>query len=417
MQVAQADSPPGLAGLERWDQLARLQRMMAEVLSRNRFWQDRLGGAGVPRDAEEFRRLPLTSNRELSSDAGARAPFGSNLTYPLKRYTRIHQTSGTIGTPLTVLDTAESWAWWCDCWDAVLDVCGVREDDRAFFAFSFGPFIGFWSAYDAASRRDVLVVPGGGASTSRRLRMLAQTGCTVLFSTPTYALHMAEAAAREGIDIASSPVRCVIVAGEPGGSVPAVRRHLEEAWGAEVFDHAGASEIGAYGVPCPDGRGVFVNEREFIAEVLAVGGDSPVADGQTGELVVTNLGRWGYPVIRYRTGDLVRPVRLDKGLLLEGGILGRVDQMMLLRGVNLHPAAIESAVREVAGAAEFRITVTRKGAMDEAEVEVEATPLQCRAVADRVSDAFGVRIGVRGVPRASLPRWQAKAKRFRDLRE
>ena len=417
MPVAEAPSPPGLAGLERWDQLARLQGMLPEVLGSNRFWQQRLRGTAVPRSAEEFRQLPLTSNRDLSADATKHPPFGSNLTYPVERYTKIHQTSGTIGTPLTVLDTPESWAWWCDCWDAVLDVCGVGPEDRAFFAFSFGPFIGFWSAYDAAARRDVLTVPGGGAGTSRRLRMLVQTGCTLLFSTPTYALRMAEVAAREGIDIAGSPLRFVILAGEPGGSIPPVRERLEEAWGAKVFDHAGASEIGAYGIPCPDGRGVFLNEREFIAEVLALGDDAPVTDGQTGELVLTNLGRRGCPVIRYRTGDLVRPVRLAEGLLLEGGILGRVDQMMLIRGVNLHPAAIEAAVRQAAGAAEFRITVTRSGSMDEAEVEVEATTSQCRAIADQIRDAFGVRVGVRAVPSESLPRWQAKAKRFRDLRE
>ena len=370
MHVAQAGSPPGLAGLDRWDHLVRLQEMLRAVLDANPFWRHRLHGAPIPRTAEEFRQLPLTSNRNLSADASEHPPFGSNLTYPIERYTRLHQTSGTIGNPLTVFDTSESWAWWCDCWDAVLDVCGVRPEDRAFFAFSFGPFIGFWSAYDAAARRDVLMVPGGGAGTSRRLRMLAQTDCTLLFCTPTYALHMAEFAARGGIDLAGSSIRSVILAGEPGGSMAPLRKQLEEAWGAKVFDHAGASEIGAYGIPCPEGRGVFVNEREFIAEVLALDNDEPVSDGQTGELVLTNLGRWGYPVVRYRTGDLVRPVRLEDRLLLEGGILGRVDQMMLLRGINLHPSAIESVVREQAGAAEFRITVVRKGAMDEAEIEV-----------------------------------------------
>ena len=159
-----------------------------------------------------------------------------------------------------------------------------------------------------------------------------------------------------------------------------------------------------------------MNEREFIAEVLAVNSEEPVADGDTGELVITNLGRPCCPVIRYRTGDLVRPRRLPEGLLLEGGILGRVDQMMLIRGVNLHPSAIEEAVRRAAGKAEFRITVTREGAMDEAEVEVEASPEACRLIAEDVSSTFGVRVGVRDVERDSLPRWRAKAKRFRDLR-
>ena len=417
MQAIETSSPPGLANLGRWDQLARVREMLAAVLESNPFWQARLNGAALPRDAEEFRLLPLTSNQELSLDLQANPPFGSNLTYPLGSYTKYHQTSGTIGQPLIVLDTARSWDWWCDCWDAVLDACGMQSGDRAFFAFSFAPFIGFWSAYDAVVRRQLLAVPGGGASTARRLHLLCETGCTVLFSTPTYALHMAEIAEKEGIDIAASSIRCAILAGEPGASLPSVRQRISEAWDAEVFDHAGASEIGAYGIPCPDGRGVYINEKEFVAEVLGVGDEEPVSDGQTGELVLTNLGRWACPVIRYRTGDLVRPVRLDDGLLLEGGVLGRVDQMMLLRGVNLHPSAIEEAVRREAGKAEFRITVTKNGAMDEAVVEVEASEPQCRAIADDVRNGFGVRVGVRCVPSNSLPRWQAKAKRFRDLRE
>lgn len=417
MQAIESKARPGLARLDRWDQLDRLGGMLSRVLATNSFWQERLEDVSAPRNASEFRRLPLTSNDHLSRNHRQHPPFGSNLTYPITAYTKYHQTSGTMGRPLVVLDTARSWDWWCDCWDTVLDTCGVRSGDRAFFAFSFAPFIGFWSAFDAVARRQLLAVPGGGATTARRLQLLAETGCTVLFSTPTYALHLATVAEREGIDIAGSAIRCAILAGEPGGSLPSVRRRISEAWNAQVFDHAGASEIGAYGIPCPAGRGVFINEREFIAEVLGMDDDEPVSDGETGELILTSLGRWGWPVIRYRTGDLVRPVRLEEGLLLEGGILGRVDQMMLIRGVNLHPSAIEDAVRDEAGKAEFRITVMRNGAMDEAVVEVEASHQQCRAIANSVRNTFGVRIDVRGVPSASLPRWQAKARRFRDLRE
>ena len=403
--------------LDRWDRLARLRSMLEEVVASNAFWQRRLGKTAAPSDSEAFRRLPLTSNQDFSRDLQENPPLGTNLTYPIESYVRFHQTSGTIGRPLPVLDTAESWEWWCDCWDAVLDACGVRNDDRAFFAFSYAPFIGFWSAHDAVFRRNLLTVPGGGASTARRVRLLQDAGCTLLFSTPSYALRMAETASQEGIDIAGSSIRSVILAGEPGGSLPVVRGRISEAWNANVFDHAGASEVGAYGIPCPQGRGVFVNEREFIAEVLGVGDDRSVSEGQTGELVITNLGRRGSPVIRYRTGDLVRPKRIAEGLLLEGGILGRVDHMMVIRGVNLHPSAIEEAVRRETGATEFRITVTRENSMDEADVEVEGTPSACRAIADDVRNSFGVRIRVRSVPRDTLPRWQAKAKRFRDFRE
>ena len=416
MQEFATSRPPGRAELDQREQLPRLQAMLAEVVDRNAFWRQRMGGLPVPRDAEEFRRLPLASSHDLSADARAHPPFGSNLTYPIESYTRYHQTSGTLGRPLPVLDTDRSWEWWCDCWDPVLDACGVTSGDRAFFAFSFAPFIGFWSAHAAVARRSLLAVSGGGASSVRRLQLLRETECTVLFSTPTYALHLADVAEREGIDIAGSAIRCAILAGEPGGSMRGVRERIARAWNAPVFDHAGATEIGAYGIPCPEGRGVFVNEREFIAEVVEIGDELPVQEGQTGELVLTNLGRWGCPVIRYRTGDLVRPERSGSGLLLVGGILGRVDQMMLIRGVNLHPTAIEEAVRREAAGAEFRISVTRRGAMDEAEIEVEAGRSACRTIADDVRNSFGVRVEVRSVPRDSLPRWEAKAKRFRDLR-
>ena len=322
MQGVESRTPAELAGLVRWGQLHRLREMLRHVLARNRFWQRKLDGLPLPSDAETFLQVPLSSNEDLSADLLEHPPYGSNLTYPLEEYTKYHQTSGTMGQPLVVLDTPHSWDWWCDCWHAVLDACGVRSGDRAFFAFSFAPFIGFWSAYEAVARRGVLAVPGGGAATARRLRLLRDTGCTVLFSTPTYALHMAETARQQGFDIAGSSIRCTILAGEPGGSLPSVRDQIAEAWGAEVYDHAGASEIGAYGIPCPEGRGVFVNEREFIAEVLRVDSEEPAGEGQTGELVITNLGRWACPVIRYRTGDLVRARRLEEGLLLEGGHSG-----------------------------------------------------------------------------------------------
>ena len=398
------------------DRLDRLRRMLSAVLAANEFQRDRLGAAPRVDSPADFRRLPLCAKAELADDARKNPPFGSNLTYPPERYARYHQTSGTTGAPLRILDTAESWEWWLCCWAKVLDACGVTGADRAFFAFSFAPFIGFWSAFDAVSRRGALTVPGGGADSSRRLRILLDTGCTALFCTPTYALHLAETARREGIDLAASSVRCAVLAGEPGGSIPAVRQRIAEAWGAVPYDHAGASEIGAYGIPCPQGRGMFVNEEEFIAEVLDPATLEPVEEGETGELVLTNLGRWGCPAIRYRTGDTVRPRRVAEGLLLEGGILGRCDEMILVRSVNLYPAAIEEVVRRVAGTAEFRITARREGQMDEVDIELEAAASVCGKVRQEIRNEFGIRAPVRPLDRGALPRWQGKARRFRDLR-
>lgn len=391
--------------------------MLAEVLATNRFQQAKLGAERRVESWEDFRTLPLCNKGDLAADAKANPPFGSNLTYPVDRYERYHQTSGTTGSPLRILDTAASWDWWCICWDKVLDACQVSSADRAFFAFSFAPFIGFWSAFEAVSRRGALTVPGGGADSSRRLRILLDTGCTALFCTPTYALHLAETAKREGIDLTKSAVRCLVHAGEPGASIPAVRQRIEEAWGATPYDHAGSSEVGAFGIPATDGSGVLINEEEFIAEVLDPATLAPVEEGETGELVLTNLGRWGFPVVRYRTGDIVRPRRTPQGLLLEGGILGRADEMILIRSVNLYPAAIEEVIRRVAGIAEFRITATRESQMDEVAIELEASTALCQKVQQEITNEFGIRAPVISVEESTLPRWEAKARRFNDLRK
>ncbi len=391
--------------------------MLAEVLASNRFQQRKLGRERQVDSWEDFRSLPLCTKSELADDAKANPPFGSNLTYPIERYERYHQTSGTTGSPLRIMDTAAGWDWWCACWDKVLDACEVSSADRAFFAFSFAPFIGFWSAFESVSRRGALTVPGGGADSSRRLRILLDTGCTALFCTPTYALHLAETAKREGIDLTKSAVRCLVHAGEPGASIPSVRNRIEQAWAATPYDHAGASEVGAFGIPSSDGTGVIVNEEEFIAEVLDPTSPEPVEEGETGELVLTNLGRWGFPVVRYRTGDIVRPRRTAQGLLLEGGILGRADEMILVRSVNLYPTAIEEVIRRIAGIAEFRITATRDAQMDEVAIELEAPTPICQEVRQEIANEFGIRAPVVSVKERELPRWEAKAKRFKDLRK
>ena len=239
---------------------------------------------------------------------------------------------------MVVLDTTDDWRWWIDSWQFVLDAAEVGEHDRAVMAFSFGPFIGFWSAYDAAIFRGMLVAPTGGLSTEARLDLIQSINATCIFCTPSYAMRMTEVAKSIGCDLRSTDVKSIIVAGEPGGSIASIRQQIESAWDAKVVDHSGASEIGPWGFDAGDGKGLFVNESEFIAEFLSLETGEHAKDGEMAELVLTTLGRYGCPVIRYRTGDLVKPnwnhqqscnfVRLD------GGVLGRVDDMMIVRGVN-----------------------------------------------------------------------------------
>ena len=359
-------------------------------------------------------RLPFTTKAELLADQQVNPPYGSALTYPIIRYARMHQTSGTTtGRPLRWLDTPESWDWMLGCWRRIFELIGLRSDDRLCFAFSFGPFLGFWTAFESASRAGYFVLPGGGLSSSARLRFLLDHSATVVFCTPTYALHLAEVAAADGIDLASSSVRMLVVAGEPGGSIPATRKRIESSWGARVIDHSGMTEIGPMAVESVDQPGgLAVLEGDYIAEVT-----QPDAQG-IGELVVTNLGRIGSPLIRYRTGDLVKPLTESNGKVrLEGGILGRVDDMIHVRGNNIYPAAIEAVVRRFAEIAEFRLVVDRRGSLTNLRIEIECMPSADESVlvdhvAKALKDELLFRADVVRVPPGTLPRFEMKAHRI-----
>ncbi|HLY31231.1 MAG TPA: AMP-binding protein, partial [Ktedonobacterales bacterium] len=358
-------------------QINRLRAGLRTVLQSNRFYQRKLDGVNINAltDLDAMRLLPFTTKAELMSDQAEHPLYGTNLTFPPQAYTQLHQTSGTTGQPFKMLDTAESWDWWADCWATIYRAAGVTNEDIVFLAFSFGPFIGFWAAYDGAKRIGALVVPGGGQTSSQRLQTMLATRATVLVCTPTYALHLAEVAHQESVAIATSPVRVTIHAGEPGASIPSVRRRIEEAWDARAYDHAGMTEMGAYGFTCQNQDAMHVNEGEFIAEILDPATGAPVSEGERGELVLTNLGRWGTPAIRYRTRDLVQrgPTTCPCGrtyLTLPGGILGRVDDMLIIRGVNVYPSSIEDVLRRIPEVQEFRITVFKDGELDEIALEV-----------------------------------------------
>ncbi|MBO0699851.1 MAG: AMP-binding protein, partial [Zavarzinella sp.] len=330
-----------------------------------------------------------------------------------------HQTSGTSsGRPLRWLDTPGSWDWLLGCWDAIFARLDLRPGDVFYFAFSFGPFLGFWTAFEAAARAGHLVLPGGGLTSTARLQFLLEHKVTIVCCTPTYALHLAELAAQEGIDLAGSPVRMLIVAGEPGGSIPATRERIETVWGARVIDHYGMTEVGPVAVEPADRQGtLLVLEDRYVAEVLEPDGAGPVPEAAVGELVLTNLGRDGSPLIRYRTGDMVRARRGRAGeLLLDGGVLGRTDDMIHVRGNNLYPGAIEAVVRRFPEVAEFRLLVDRTGPLTDLTVEVEPadgvrTAGLAEAVARAIRDDLLFRVPVSAVPCGTLPRYEMKARR------
>ncbi|MFK8114102.1 MAG: phenylacetate--CoA ligase family protein [Rubripirellula sp.] len=403
-------------------QLQRLNQLL-EVAKQRPFYAERLAGIELPlASLSKLTDLPLLTKSDLVGESRGHAARIFEL--DPRHYSRFHQTSGTKGWPLPVLDTDSDWTWWLDCWDYVLDAAGMTESDIALMAFSFGPFIGFWTANDAIVRRGALVIPGGGISTENRLRMLIDHQCTIVCCTPTYAMHLANVAEKTGVDLPSSSVKKIIVAGEPGGSIASVRERIESAWGASVIDHTGASELGAWGFGSADGRGIHVIESQFIAELLIFDEQNPLGraaeDGQEAELVLTNLGRLGGPAIRYRTGDVVRGYRNHdqpcRFLWLEGGVLGRADDMLVIRGVNVFPSSVEAVVREVAPKAEFRMIASRRDEMDQLAIEVEAAEAVAGQLSELLRERLAMRVAVTAVPQDSLPRFEAKAKRLVDRR-
>ena len=399
---------------------SRQWSLLRELLGRvpaETFYGRKFSKIPQPGSLADFKRaFPFTTKSELAEDQRAHPPFGTVLLEPIDRYTRLHQTSGTTSSPMRWLDTRESWTALTDSWMQVFKAAGVTEKDRVFFAFSFGPFLGFWMAYDAANRLGCLCLPAGGMTSAARLRMLIDTQATVLCCTPTYAARLAEAAAQEKIDLGKSAIRRIMVAGEAGGSLPAVRAQLESLWpGARVFDHHGMTEVGPVTYECPQNPcRLHVMEDAFVAEILDPKTNAPA---QSGELILTTLVRTGSPLFRYRTGDHV--AALDKScscgspfLALEGGILGRLDDMAVVRGVNIFPSAIEDVIRGFPEISEYRVIQKNPAPLTELAIEIEASEETASRLQKNLQTAFALRIPVRSAPANSLPRSEMKSKRW-----
>lgn len=400
---------------------ARRRELVELVLERNRFQRERAEALGLG-PSPELADIPPLTKRELVDDQARHPPFGTNLTYPVEEYTQLWQTSGTTGRPLRVLDTAEDWAWWRRLFAHTLTVAGVGTDDRVGLAFSFGPHVQFWASQEGLQEVGAMAVLLGGMTSAQRLQTLAEIEATAVWCTPTYALRLLEVAVQERLEPALESVRLVLCTGEPGASLPGVRERIEEGFGARCIDHAGLTEAGPFGYPCPEGHGLHVLESEFVCEIL----DEelrPAAAGARGELVLTPLGRTGYPVLRYRTGDVVvntgdRCPAGHEDRWLPGGIVGRTDDMAIIRGMNVYPSAVEEAVRRVSGSGEYRITFyTEPSGMDEIKLEVELEEGGgARRLQDTMRQQLGLRVRVVPVTPGVLPRPNGKARRVVDAR-
>lgn len=417
-------------------QLRKLRHLVGWTLERAPWQGARLRDAGVTpeslRTLADLRRIPLMTREDWMASEDADPPYGELLAAPPERAIRHHTTSGTTGSrPLAVLDSAKDWEWIAEMWCYAFWGFGVRPADTVFFAFGYGTFIGFWGAQYASEKIGALVLPGGNMTTEARVRMIADTGATVVCSTPTYALRMAQEARSLGIDLPAGPVSRLILSGEPAGSIPATKALIESQWGAKSADTAGMTELGTIMIfECEhQPGGTHIIEDHYIEEVVDPETAEPLPYGEEGERVVTSFGRGFIPVLRYRTRDLVCRVpadRCDCGRtfdLYEGGIRGRVDDMKVIRGTNVYPRAVEAIVRRYEQVDEFQVRLyTADGIRDEIEVLVEGAGGQSLEpllpeLATRLSEAHeGLRIPVRQAEPNSLPRFELKARRLVDER-
>lgn len=420
-------------------QLLKLRRLCEWAYATTPFHQRKFDEAGFRPDHiqtfDDIRRIPFMTREEWMASLQEKPLFGDTLATDPTNAIRYHLTSGTSGrTPIRVLDGTKDWDWISEMWCYGLWGFGIRPEDSVYFAFGYGSFIGFWGAHYACEKIGALVVPGGAQTTESRIKQIVELGVTTVASTPTYALHLWQKAREMGIDLATqSKVNKVILSGEPAGSIPAVKRQLEEAWGAQCGDTAGMTEIGTIMIfECSHhSGGTHIIEDHFIEEVLDPNSAEPVDYGELGERVVTSFGRGFIPLIRYRTRDMVMKVPASTCTcgrtwdLYSGGIRGRWDDMKLIRGTNVYPSAVEAIIREYPAIDEFQIYIWRKDEIqDEIDIKLEIKPgfehswpeLQTRLAKDLAEAHEGLRFNVVRMDYGSLPRFELKARRMIDAR-
>ncbi len=416
-------------------QFTKLKLLLDKVYRSNPFYIKKFKTYGVkPEDIKNLNdivKLPFTSKIEFQEDQERNPVFGTNLTEPFENYTRYLQTTGTTGKPLKWLDTEESWDWNAKCAAMCLWAAGVRASDIVFFPFGFGPHAAYWGLYQGALKIGSLVIPGGGWDTIQRLECIMENRVTVICCTPTYALRLAEVAHERNINLRESSVRIIVDGGEPGALIPIIRKKIEDIWNARFFDYIGLTEVRAHSFQCVmQESSVHIIESEFIPEVINPETGSHVKEGETGEFVITNLGRSCSPAIRYRTGDIVR---FKKGIcpcgrtfrMLDGGILGRKDDMIIIRGLNVFPSMVGNIIQKYLTVGdEYRIVAYTKGSLNELKILLDLSEESRinrerieREIALDIRSSLELRVEVETVSPNTLEKSDYKSRRFIDKRD
>ena len=415
-------------------QARRLRERVAHAARHSPFYRRALRAARVDpakiRTLDDMRRLPFTTKDELKQNQLEHPPWGDVLAVPIADVVRVHLTSATTGRPLAFLDTAADWYGFYHSYARSLHAFGVRRTDMVMAAFSYGPWIGYWSGFYAAQDLGCLVYPVGGLSTEQRLDALLAYPITVLGCTPSYALFLAEQAAKKGIDLAKdTKLRITWHTGEPGASIPATKARIEAAFGGRAYDLPGLTEIAAWGFECEARAGLTHVHEDYVYPEVLDEQERPVKPGEQGELVFTSLYRKAMPLLRYRTRDIVQLAarRCPCGRTLvafEGGVLARLDDMKKVRGIIVYPRRIEELVRPHRSVDEFQIVFRRVAGLDDILVRLDPSPSLAVDERVRLGDALGrdlqlglgIRVSVEVAEPGSLPRWDHKARRVKDER-
>ncbi|HDZ90319.1 MAG TPA: phenylacetate--CoA ligase family protein [Deltaproteobacteria bacterium] len=413
-------------------QLKRFQERMVHVYEHSPMYRRKYDEAGITpgdiRTLEDIRKVPFTVKEELRESQARFPPWGDFMCVPPEEGVRVFQTTGTTGIPVKVLLNKKDWTvHFYDQFMHFMHGYGIKTTDILFVPFGYGLYIAWWGFQAALEQAGVMIVPGGAQSSRDRVKNMLDWDATVVCGTPTYLLYLGETARKMGVSLPESKIRIVVAAGEPGANVPATKAAIEELYGARCYDDIGSSEISNFGFECVAQQGTHVIESMFYAECLDPDTLEPVGPGEVGELVLSNLCTESMPLLRYRMKDLVRfnRDRCDCGrtfLRLEGGILGRSDDMFQFAGVNIFPSGIENLIRQVKEfSSEYQIVVPRQGSGKRMKIRVEPAsdrvsgPEMERAVS-RFIEAFKYRItvtpDVEVAEVGELPRFELKAKRL-----
>ncbi len=396
------------------------------VLPLNAFYlrKLRIGAGNVSKSwiKENFDSFEFTSKLELQNSQSSYPPYGDFHYLDNAHYNRFHQTSGSSGKPLLFLDSKDGWEWLLNNWLKIFALAGIEKGDRLFFPFSFGPFLGFWTAFEAACKAGCLSFPGGGMSSESRLALIQNQKINVVFTTPSYALRLGEVARSQGINLQDLGLKKLVLAGEPGANIPATRLRIERDWGPIVVDHHGMTETGPVTVECSTTPGLLhIIENAFIAEVIDPNTQKKLSLDSIGELVLSSIGRAGCPLLRYRTGDIVQLNHQKcacgfNGQSLKGGILTRADEMIFLKGNNIYPSALQNMIHSIEKILDFRITFYKTEGNPHLLFEIETLQTDSESIKNMlekmIQTAFLFKPFIKIVPTGTLSTQEMKSKRF-----